>query len=640
MVALSAVRTKRLAMHSADSHPQTLARRFIGHKAVGRLSTSEEIQALIAVLTSLLGALAATSSTVFSWLIFPLPLRVVGIISALLFLSVLPIYRVVVPHRPQAARFANNLIPAALFTSCGFAAIYAGGSLPLAAIYSPAIPLLSAMICSRRATLLWSGLMALALLIGIVLGPQAMLAEPPPWMALAGGLTVLVPTLLSMLLHRRIWEGALEGEQLAQAELNKQHQEQRALDKRLSEHERSESLSLMAGRIAHDLNNFLTSIAGNASLLRVELEEKNTEAALIYVDALDQAASGAGDLSGQLLNYTGKRHLTLTNVNLKQRLTTAVVLAQASLETGTKIHVDNPEELWIMGDPTQFDQVVVNLVRNADQAYDSGTPEGQHRLVKVQLDSFETRELWVSEIDGRQLAPGRYARLRFRDRGRGIAPHIRSRMFDPFFTDRTDGKGLGMASVAGILEAHGGGLRIESELLQGTEVTVLFPRIEAPRPELTEVGRQAAAENSRPPDAGARDRVLVVDDEETVREVIGRLVIRMGFDPLFAEDGLDALNLLDTGGSWAAVVLDVAMPRLDGFATLAKLRNSQPDLPVVLISGYSNEATSVSALNDPLTAFLQKPFSPSALDRAFTKLGREPRRTSPPRVRGTEPPIP
>ena len=339
--------------------------------------------------TSLLGTLAASSTLLFARSAFPDALVVVTLISLAMFASVFPIYRLVVPRLPEAAPVANNLVPAALVVACGFAAVYVGGVLPLASIYSSAIPLLSVMTCSVRMSVVWSFTMALCLGIGIFRGPQIVVEAPPPWLALAGGITVLLPTLASMLLHRKVWDDAVTREREATERQRQQHQEQRALDKRLSENERSESLSLMAGRVAHDLNNFLTSIGGHAALGREELAENDTVAVAESLALIQKAADDAGRLSAHLLDYTGKRHLTLVSLDLRARINGAVSLAQASVDGRSEVSISCEHPVWVQGDPTQIDQVVVNLIRNAIQSYETSTSE-HGRPVFLELDELTT----------------------------------------------------------------------------------------------------------------------------------------------------------------------------------------------------------------------------------------------------------
>ena len=599
---------------------------LLGYESVRRLDDHEAQQAGLAVATAILGTLATGSTLLFARSTFPPGLTIVALISLMMFASVFPIYRIVVPKWPRASAVANNFVPAALLVSCGFAAIHVGGVLPLASIYSSAIPLLSVMTCSVRMSVVWSSAMALCLAIGIARGPQIEVASPPPWFALAGGITVLVPTLLSMLLHRRVWDRAVSREREASEQMRMQHQEQRALDKRLSESERSQSLSLMAGRVAHDLNNFLTSIGGHASLARQELADGDRTAAAESLSLIGKAAAEAGRLSGHLLDYTGKRHLTLVRLDLRDRLGSAVGLAQASVDGGSEVSITCDESIWVEGDPTQLDQVIVNLIRNAIQSYESSR-RARGRPVRVTLDRHDLTKSLTCSGRGAVLEPGAYARLQVADSGRGIQAELREHLFEPFVTDRPDGRGLGLASVAGIIEAHGGGIFVDSQTPSGTLVTALLPICNQPSQVEADASEKSAAARAKA--RPARSTILVVDDESDVLEVVARLVQRMGHDVLVASDGAGALELQGQKDP-DALIVDVAMPGLDGFTVLEEIRKRGSDVPVVLISGYANQSRKLAERADSRAEFLQKPFSASSLGHALARVGIAPPRNATP----------
>lgn len=590
---------------------QRLAAGLLGPAAVDRLGEHQRLQALIAIVTSLLGAITALVTIVFAHSLLPALIVAAAWVSTSMFALVLPLYRVLVPHSPQSASVINQLVPAGLFVTCGSGAVLVGGSLPVAAIYAPAIPLLSVMTCTWRATFFWSGVMVAAMVFGIVSGPMLTMPPAPPWLALAGGVTVLIPTLMSLIVHRLVWQGAVEREQQAQIRLSRQHAEQRALDKRLYDHDRSQSLELLAGRVAHDLNNFLTSITGNAGLARMELEDDNNDEARAYLGVIEAAATSAYQLSGSLLDHTGDSHQTLQNIAITPRLRTAVGLAQTSMVGEAHIELTDAAEAWIEGDPTQFDQLVVNLVRNAVQSY----PDDAHRpTVRIRVEILEADDLAVESPRG-ALPAGSYVHLEVKDQGRGIRPSIREHIFDPFFTDRSEGKGLGLASVAGIVESHGGGICLDSEQGVGTAVHVYLPAAKPPSP----VDATPSVEHRRRRNSASR--VLVVDDQDAVRNVVGRMLRRLGFEPEYASDGLDGLHAVRDDGPFSLAVIDLVMPRCNGSTMLEKLRRDGIDVPVILMSGYAGEARAALETDDPRTRFLQKPFSAQVFAEAVRGLG-------------------
>lgn len=580
---------------------QRLATGLLGPDAADRLSEHQRLQALIALITSLLAVVTSLATIAFAHRVFPSLIVGAAWVSTVLFAMVLPLYRLLVPSRPHLAPTINQLVPAGLFVSCGSGVVLLGGGLPISSIYAPAIPLLSVMTCTWRATFFWSSTMLAALSLGIVTGPILEMPPAPPWLALAGGVTVLIPTLISLIIHRLVWEGAVDRERQAQIQLTRRHAEQRALDKRIYDHDRSQSLELLAGRVAHDLNNFLTSITGNAGLARMELEDDNTDEARAYLRSIEAAAASANRLSGSLLDHTGDSQQTLQVIGVNERLRTAAALAQASLGGGVAIEVCDVASAWIEGDPTQFDQIVVNLVRNAAQSY--SIHDNQERAVRLRISLFDTEEELSVERPRANLPAARYVHIEVEDHGCGIRPAVRARVFDPFFTDRPNGKGLGLASVAGIVESHGGGIRLDSSEGAGTTVHVYLPAA-TPSP--------SQEENAEPPRRRRRtsaSRALVVDDQEAVRDVVGRMLERLGFEPKYAEDGLDGLEAMRKDGPFSLAVIDLVMPRCNGSTMLEQLRNRGIEVPIILISGYAGEAHAALDTGDLHTRFLQKPFS-------------------------------
>ncbi|MEM7100951.1 MAG: ATP-binding protein [Pseudomonadota bacterium] len=587
----------------------------IGAERAERLSVEDAAVTSLAITTTGLGFFVGCCTLVFAWDLFPPPLRVVTFLSIVLFALVGPIYRWLVPLWDGFTSLAHHSIPAALVMSCGFAAVYAGGLWPLAAIYAPVVPLLSVMICGARAAVGWTLVMGSFLFSAIAFGPVGLdLAPPPPRMALLGSLTLIVPVLLSMLLHRSVWVGAVANERELRAQVTRQIGTQRDLDKRLSEHERTESLSLMAGRIAHDLNNFLTSVSGNASLAKDQLSAGQLESVTASLIGIEQAALEAGELSRQLLDYSGKRHLTMAGIHVNKRMETALVLARAAIPGAVIVNVEYRSEAWIQGDPTQFDQIVVNLIRNAAQSYPE---EADEKPINVCVEITNLKEARACAGDV-LLQPGSYVRLSVEDHGLGIPADIRARIFEPFVSTKPNGKGLGLASVSGIVQAHGGGIEVESTPGRGTIFKIYVPLSEAEHKAVEPIITTDLVPVVEVP-LGA---VLIADDQAEVRQVLGRFVERLGFTPIFENNGADALQvILEAQHRLAAAVLDISMPRLDGGTVLKEIRRQGLTLPVVLVSGYANSESSAGIFSDPNATFLQKPFSARALSEVFAAFG-------------------
>jgi CheY-like chemotaxis protein len=276
-----------------------------------------------------------------------------------------------------------------------------------------------------------------------------------------------------------------------------------------------------------------------------------------------------------------------------------------------------PDAPPVRADADQVRQVLINLVMNAAEA--AGPAGGE---VRVRTDAVEAAAEDAAD-PGYRLPPepGRYVRLEVADTGPGIAPGVRARMFDPFYTTKFAGRGLGLAAVLGIVRAHEGAIRVDTEPGRGTTVRVLWPAGPAAAPAPTPPPAAAA----RPPEpAGAaragRKAALIVDDEMYVREVAASTLEEIGFDPLLAGDGAAGVELFRRHRAAVRVaVVDVVLPGLGGEQVVAALREIEPALPVVLISGFT-EARLTGPVAGPGVEFLRKPFHPEELIAAVERV--------------------
>jgi CheY-like chemotaxis protein len=247
-------------------------------------------------------------------------------------------------------------------------------------------------------------------------------------------------------------------------------------------------------------------------------------------------------------------------------------------------------------DPTQVRQIVMNLITNASDSL--GETPG---TITLRTGRAEDPRAGTD--------PHAFVFLEVSDTGCGMDTGTLQRIFDPFFSTKVSGRGLGLAAVMGIVESHHGHIRIRTAPGEGTTFRILFPAVGTPADDAT---------RSRDPDAAWRGRgtVLLAEDEDGVREVVGRMLERMGFLVLPAQDGVAALEALDRNhGAVTAVLLDVSMPRMGGSEALQRIRENRPDLPVILMSGYTEQEVASKLINgnQGATGFLQKPFLPEDL---------------------------
>jgi PAS domain S-box-containing protein len=366
-----------------------------------------------------------------------------------------------------------------------------------------------------------------------------------------------------------------------------------------------ESIGVLAGGIAHDFNNLLHVVLGNADIALSRLPVRSP--AREPLEEVVRATIRAADLTRQMLAYSGKgafvvRHLDLSHeVREMATLLRTAITKQASLVW--ELASDLPP---INADATQIRQIVMNLITNASDALQDTGGIITLRTGMVPREELNDARFGVSvdadDAVGRGKEPMVF--LEVSDTGQGMTPDTLQRIFDPFFSTKFAGRGLGLAAVMGIMRSHQGTIRIRTDPGEGTSFRVLFPAV------------LGAAARQEPPSA-ARSQwrgsgtILVVEDEEEVREVAERILQDFGFDTVTAVDGRDALDVMEREGDRVtAVLLDLSMPRMGGQETFRRLRKSRPELPVIMMSGYTEQvvAPQFTGPGLGLTAFLQKPF--------------------------------
>ncbi len=369
------------------------------------------------------------------------------------------------------------------------------------------------------------------------------------------------------------------------------------LEQQLLHGQKLESLGVLAGGIAHDFNNMLMAMLGSASVALQKLPEGSPAAA--HLARVERSARRASELCQQLLAYAGKGTTDMQPVDLSAEVVEAAQLLEVSRPKSVRLDFACAPGLpAVAADVGQLRQVVMNLMINASDAI--GAASGTIR-VETGVERLESRSFEEAVID-EGLVPGEYVFVRVTDDGQGMDAETRRRMFDPFFTTKRHGHGLGMAAVLGIVRAHRGTLRVDSEPGRGTTITVYLPATDAtPRERVEE--RVVAA------DWRGSGTALLVDDEPAVREVVGMMLEDIGFTVVPASEGEDAVGLLETKPSrYDLALLDLHMPGMPSLETLGALRVVRPGIPVRLTSGYGPSEEVQAAVREPATGFLQKPY--------------------------------
>jgi|GEM_PF-1942598 len=441
-------------------------------------------------------------------------------------------------------------------------------------------------------------------------------------------------------------------------DIRRAESERRRLETEVLRAQKSESLAVMAGGIAHDFNNLLMIIRGNVEM--ASQDEVPPSELKPYIRRIGDAADRAAELARQMLAYTGRASFEVAPVALNtliadlQSLLRSAVSRKARLTTSLL-----PGLPPIQGDATRLRQVVLNLAKNASDALENNPGEIHVATSIEHLDRKELRRLMPQP----PVPEGTYVVLTVSDTGTGIAPEVRSRIFEPFFTTRAGGRGLGLAACEGIVRSHSGAIAVESTPGHGAIFRVLLPihmaeaeaavlaqppvpeppapttateapRVEPPAPPVRDPDRAAApATPSAPPPSGDGDRrapaatpqvpieawrgsgiVLVADDEPDVRYVARRHLEKLGFDVIEAANGGEAVDRVrEHPSSYACVLLDYAMPVMNGAEALAAIRELRPNLPVIIASGYTAEDLGGRAGITGVNGLIEKPYERARL---------------------------
>lgn len=372
--------------------------------------------------------------------------------------------------------------------------------------------------------------------------------------------------------------------------------------RRMVESQRLESLGLLAGGIALDFNNLLTTTLLNVDYLRLRVSgEPEVDESLA---AIDEASNRAAVLCRQMLAYTGRGRGVLKSVELSELIDSCAQLVRAAAAPDVSIELQLDRALPpIKADPAQLRQVVMNLLVNGAEAIG----ESSGRVLVETFDAEGSADRFAGAVVAPQDPRRRFAVVAISDRGQGMDAETLARIWDPFFTTKEPGRGLGLASVLGIVRGHGGALFATSRAGHGSRFEVWFPVVPAPLP--------SAAPPPRPPPRGAMGTIaLVADDDPAIRSALARTLSRRGITVLEAEHGGVALDRFSPG-RFHVVFLDVRMSVLGGLEVMERILERAPKQKVVLMSGFETVERRSSEASTSAFAFLGKPFRVEDVDR-------------------------
>ena len=388
-------------------------------------------------------------------------------------------------------------------------------------------------------------------------------------------------------------------------ELKKNQEKQKQLEEQMLRVQKLESLGVLAGGIAHDFNNILMAVIGHCELAqrRLTIESPVTE----NLRQIKLSASRAADLANQMLAYSGKGKFVVEALDLSQIITEMEHILAVSISKKATLRYDLAPDLpSVEADATQLQQIIMNLTINASEAI--GDNSGIIAISTGVMDCDRTylQDTWLDE----NLPAGRYIFIEIADTGCGIATETVDRIFEPFFSTKFTGHGLGMAAVLGIVRGHSGAIKIYTEVGKGSTFKILLPASTLPATK-----QEQETEVSLLHESGL---VLLVDDEETVLNISKEMLSDFGFETITASDGKEALEIFKQLHSQIRFVLmDLTMPHMDGEEAFREFRRVDPTVKVIICSGYNEQEVSQKFVGKGLAGFLKKPYLLSELQKTI-----------------------
>ena len=392
-----------------------------------------------------------------------------------------------------------------------------------------------------------------------------------------------------------VYEGLMEDI----TERKQMEEERKRLEVQLQQAQKMESIGTLAGGIAHDFNNILTPIIVQTELSLLDLTDESP--VWFNLQEVLKAGNRAKDLVAQILTFSRQTEQQPIPLKIAPIAREAIKLLRASLPTTIEIRFDLREGSdTVMADPTQIHQVFMNLCTNAGHAMQETGGILQVSLSDIDVDS----DFAVKHTD---LEPGPYLKLTVSDTGHGISPEVMARIFHPFFTtkDRTEGTGMGLSVVHGIISGYGGAITADSEPGKGAIFNVFLPRTRSKVLEKKELIRQLPTGN---------ERILVVDDEKSMVDTLKKMLARLGYRVVVRTSSIEALEAFRSGpDNFDLVITDMTMPNLTGDKLAQKLLAIRSDIPIILCTGFSERISKEKATEIGIKAFVMKPVAMSEM---------------------------
>lgn len=378
----------------------------------------------------------------------------------------------------------------------------------------------------------------------------------------------------------------------------------------LREAQKLESLGVLAGGIAHDFNNLLTPILGNVHLARTSKNTPDDIKQLLR--EVEQSSLRAADLCKQMLAYSGKGNFSINKINLTNFIKEMEGLLHLSVSRKTTLVFNLTDSInTIEADKIHLQQVLMNLIINASEALNESAGSVE---ISTKMHETTAEELASCEID-HNLKPGKMVQLMVKDNGSGMDKKTLSRIFEPFYTTKFTGRGLGLSAVQGIIRGHGAIMYIESELNKGTTFRVLFKPVEGPAEITTRKGQSDTSK------AISSANILIIDDEPLVLKITSRILEKSDHKILSSRKAKEGIEIFKANQEDIdLVILDLTMPEMDGVEVCQEIQKINPDIKVLIMSGYNEKDAMKQFKHTTISGFIQKPFQSVTIKKIISEL--------------------
>ena len=369
--------------------------------------------------------------------------------------------------------------------------------------------------------------------------------------------------------------------------------EREKLEERLRRIQKYEAMGVLAGGIAHDFNNILSAIMGYIYLLKRDIKSQKL---IEKLEKIEDTAKRASNLTKQLIGFARKGKYEISPIDVVKHMENILEIIKASVDRRISINFFKSKDLMVIeADPSQFEQVIMNVLLNAIEAI-PGAGE-----IKIKTSFFKPDKNFISMYPF--VKSGEYVEIKIKDTGIGMSKNVLERIFEPFFTTKEKGNGLGLSNVYGIVRNHGGFILVESEKGVGTEFKIYFPRSDK-----SSVLKKRERKKKTEKNIDSYKKILIVEDEDIVREMLGEILEGKGFDVIKAKDGFCGVRKVEKDGSIDLVILDMNMPRMSGKEAFFKIKKINPNVKVLIATGYAYDKDVRMLINKGAEGFIQKPY--------------------------------